>query len=127
MRSSRTRIARRATRTSCHGIAACGSSTTARHCSSITLGWTRTISTHVLLPYAATIGAAHDRLAPLVTEELLGGIVALVPDAWLEPTGPAAAIGGPDEQRAAYVRYLLARVASRDALVDSIEEVRHAA
>ena len=86
-----------------------------------------TISTHVLLPYASSIGAAHDRLVPLVTEEVLGGIAALVPDAWLAPAGPAAAIGGPDEQRAAYVRYLLTRVASQGALVDSIEEVRHAA
>lgn len=86
-----------------------------------------TIAAHVLLPYASPIAAAHDRLAPLVTAELLGGIVALVPDAWLAPTGPAAAIGGPDQQRAAYVRYLLARVASRSALVDTIEDVRHAA
>ena len=86
-----------------------------------------TISTHVLLPYASSIGAAHDRLVPLVTEDVLGGIAALVPDAWLAPAGPAAAIGGPGEQRAAYVRYLLTRVASRNALVDSIEEVRHAA
>jgi hypothetical protein len=86
-----------------------------------------TIATHVLLPYASSIGAAHDRLAPLVTEDVLRGIVRLVPDTWLPAAGPAASIGGPDEQRAAYVRYLLTRVASRDALVDSIEGVRRAA
>ncbi|HUG29636.1 MAG TPA: HipA family kinase [Candidatus Limnocylindria bacterium] len=86
-----------------------------------------TISQHLLLPYAASLGAAHDRLSPLVTRALLERVVALVPDAWLARAGPALPIGGPDEQRAAYVTYLLTRVASRDALVDSIEVVRHAA
>ncbi len=86
-----------------------------------------TIAEHVLLPYASSIGAAHDRLAPLVTGELLRGIVATVPDAWLSPTGAAAGIGGPVEQRAAYVRYILTRVQARDALVDSVEGVRRAA
>jgi hypothetical protein len=83
-----------------------------------------TISEHVLLPYAASLADAHDRLAPRVTEDLLGRLVGLVPDAWLEPV---PAVGGPDEQREAYVRYLLTRVAARDALVDSIEDLRRAA
>jgi hypothetical protein len=86
-----------------------------------------TISEHVLLPFAAPLGDAHDRLAPLVTEELLAAVTALVPDAWLPASGAAAAIGGPEAQRAAYVRYLLARVAARGALVESIEGLRHAA
>jgi hypothetical protein len=86
-----------------------------------------TIAQHVLLAYAASIGDAHDRLAPLVTADLLRGVVALVPAEWLDPTGSAAAIGGPAEQREAYVRYVLNRVVARDALVDSIEEVRRAA
>jgi hypothetical protein len=86
-----------------------------------------TIASHVMLPYASSLGDAHDRLAPLVTDELLTDVLRLVPDAWLDPVGPAASIGDPDRQRAAYVRYLRLRVAARDALVDSIEEVRHAA
>jgi len=86
-----------------------------------------TIAEHVLLPYASAIGDAHARLAPLVSEVRLRDIVALVPNAWLAPSGAAAAIGGPDAQREAYVRYLLARVAARDALVDSVEGVRRAA
>jgi hypothetical protein len=85
-----------------------------------------TISEHVLLPFAAPLAGAHDRLAPLVTEDLIGRIAGLVPDAWLPGTG-AAAIGGPDAQRAAYVRYLRTRVAARTALVESIEVLRHAA
>ena len=57
-------------------------------------------------------------------EPFLRSSVALVPDAWL---AVAAAIGGPVDQREGYVRYLLTRVAARDALATSIEEVRHAA
>lgn len=83
-----------------------------------------TIADHVLLPYASTLDAAHARLAPDVTAGILRAIVDLVPDAWLPPhalAGDAAA------QRVAYMRYLLARVAARDALVTSIEGLRHAA
>lgn len=86
-----------------------------------------TIAQHLLLPYASSIGDAHDRLASIVTADRLREVVGLVPDAWLTPTGAAAAIGGPAEQREAYVRYLLTRVAARDALVTSVEDVRHAA
>jgi hypothetical protein len=78
----------------------------------------------VLLPFASSIASAHDRLAPQVTEAALRDLVALVPDAWLEPV---PAIGGPSELREAYVRYLRTRVATRAALVDSIEVLRHAA
>ena len=83
-----------------------------------------TISDHVLLPYASSLEAAHGRLAPLVTEGLLREIVALVPDAWLLPHPDAGDAGA---QREAYVRYLLARAATRAALVESIEELRRAA
>jgi hypothetical protein len=83
-----------------------------------------TIAQHLLLPYAAPLATAHDRLAPLVTEDVLRTVVALAPDEWLPP---AAAIGDADAQRNAYVRYLLTRVAARDALTTSIEQVRRAA
>jgi HipA-like kinase len=83
-----------------------------------------TIAQHVLLPYAAPLAKAHDRLAPLVTEALLEAVVALVPDAWL---APVAGLGGPPDQREAYLRYLSIRAAARETLVTSIEEVRRAA
>jgi hypothetical protein len=86
-----------------------------------------TISEHVLLPFAAPLADAHDRLAPLLTDALVRGIAECVPDAWLEATGSAAAIGGPAQQRAAYVRYLRTRANARNALVESIEVLRHAA
>lgn len=83
-----------------------------------------TISDHVLLPYASSLGAAHERLAARVTADLLRWIAGLVPDAWLLPH---PVVGDEVAQREAYSRYLLARVAARDALVESIEGVRRAA
>jgi hypothetical protein len=83
-----------------------------------------TISDHVLLPFASSLEGAHERLAPRVTESLLEAIVELAPDAWLLPH---PILGDPAVQRAAYVRYLGLRAAARDALVTSIEELRHAA
>ena len=79
----------------------------------------------MLLPFAGSLDDAHERLASLVTPELLSDIGALVPDDWLEPQ--RGRIGGPAEQREAYVRYLMIRAGARETLVDSIEEVRRAA
>ncbi|MDQ0993817.1 hypothetical protein QFZ74_005045 [Streptomyces sp. V3I7] len=62
---------------------------------------------HALGPYAPDVRAADAELAPRVTEDLLRGIMAEVPDAWLtdEP-----GFSTPDEVRDAYVDYLVARV-----------------
>ena len=83
-----------------------------------------TIADHVLLPYAASLEAAHERLAPLVTEPLLRSIAGLVPDDWLLPH---PVVGDAGLQRDAYVAYLLTRVATPAALVDAIEGLRRAA
>lgn len=83
-----------------------------------------TIRDHVLLPFAGPIREAHDRLAPLVTEDRLRDLAAAVPNEWL---AQHALVGRPEEQRAAYVRYLLRRVGSVDAVVGAVEEARRAA
>jgi hypothetical protein len=83
-----------------------------------------TIGDHVLLPYAGPIAGAHARLAPLVTEPLLERLVAAIPDEWL---ADAPGVGGAAAQRAAYVAYLLARVAAPHALVGAVEGARRAA
>ena len=62
---------------------------------------------HVLAGYLDRVQAADAELAPHVTEELLGEVVAEVPDAWLEPV-PGAETA--DALRAAYVAFLHARV-----------------
>ncbi len=70
---------------------------------------------HVLLPFAAGIPAAHGRLAPLVTPEIVDATLALVPDAWLIegetfPTAEAA--------RAAYASFLRLRLEHAPAWVE---------
>jgi hypothetical protein len=74
-------------------------------------------SAHVLLGCHPDLDAADAALAPLVTAELLGEVVAEVPDDWLvdEP-----GFAGPDEVRAAYVRQLLARLEARDAWLPGV-------
>ena len=82
-----------------------------------------TIGEHVLLPAAGPLADAHDRLAPLVTRDLLRDLVDAVPDAWLSLP---AAIGDAEAQRDSYVRYLQTRAATREVLVDAVEDARHA-
>jgi hypothetical protein len=71
------------------------------------------IAEHVLLPYAGSIAEADERLAPLVTEELLEDIAAAIPVAWLDGDDPRA-----------YVDYLATRVEPPRAFVAAAEEAR---
>jgi hypothetical protein len=64
---------------------------------------------HVLAPYATAREEADATLAPRVTADLLGDVVAAVPDGWLDDPFFAS----PDAARAGYVEHLLARVADR--------------
>ncbi len=67
------------------------------------------VSEHILRHYAAEAGAQDVELAARVTREALEGILAQVPDEWLEPAPEAET---PDELRRRYVDYLVARVAA---------------
>ncbi|WP_084703674.1 HipA family kinase [Phaeacidiphilus oryzae] len=64
-------------------------------------------SDHALLSFRPDLAAADAVLAPLVTEELLNEVLALVPDAWLadEP-----GFESPEDVRAAYVGQLAERM-----------------
>jgi hypothetical protein len=66
-------------------------------------------STHVLRDVAGQPAASHERLAPLVTPQLLEGVLAQVPDLWLEQ---APGLDSPGAVRTAYVEHLTARAAS---------------
>jgi hypothetical protein len=66
-------------------------------------------STHVLRDVASSPAAAHERLAPALTTELLDRVTALVPDEWLEP---APGLESPESLRTAYREHLQARVAN---------------
>jgi hypothetical protein len=50
------------------------------------------IADHVLLPCAGSLEAAHERLAPRLTPDLLGEVVALVPAEWLQATETGAGV-----------------------------------
>lgn len=62
---------------------------------------------HIMISHRAELAEADAELAPLVSEELLSEVLALVPDEWLEP---APGLEDAQATRAAYVRYLLARL-----------------
>ncbi|WP_078491424.1 HipA family kinase, partial [Streptomyces sp. SPB074] len=74
---------------------------------------------HVLAPFAPDLASAEAELAPLVTEELLTGVLAEVPAVWLEgERGFTSA----DEVRRAYVDALLRRADGLSARVDLPDE-----
>ncbi|MFG2720429.1 HipA family kinase [Streptomyces sp. NPDC048416] len=66
-------------------------------------------SDHALAPFGPDIASAAAELAPLVTEELLSEVTALVPDAWLAGEPGFETTG---ELRRAYAEPLLARAAT---------------
>ena len=66
---------------------------------------------HVLLDHAQRLGEIDEELTARIDEAALVEVVAQVPDVWLEPVPGAAS---PEAQRAAYVRFLTARLATRN-------------
>jgi hypothetical protein len=71
------------------------------------------IAKHVLLPYAGSIEAADERLAPQVNDELLDRIAAAVPAGWLDGEDPAV-----------YADYLRGRLVAPRAFVAEAERAR---
>ncbi len=82
------------------------------------------VSSHALAGTGADVDAADAELSPLVTAELLDAAVTDVPDVWLdrEPGFPSA-----DAVRDAYVGWLTARLAARDAWLPGLRAVRQQA
>ena len=80
------------------------------------------IKDHVLLPVATDLLAADARLRPLLTEEIIGAIVADLPEEWLGNEEEFADLAA---HRAAYVYYLLARLhGPREWLQEAIDAQR---
>jgi hypothetical protein len=79
------------------------------------------IKDHILLGAADDLAAADAALAPLVTPELIAGLVAAIPAAWLEGE---PAFTGLEEHRAAYVEYLSERLAVPRLFVEEAANAR---
>jgi HipA-like kinase len=79
------------------------------------------LADHVLLPYASSIAAADERLAPLLTRDLVEDLVAALPDDWLAPD---PVIGSADAQRRAYVAYLTRRLETPRPFVEAADALR---
>jgi hypothetical protein len=82
------------------------------------------IGDHVLLPFADSVTAADERLAPRLTERAFEDLVEAIPGEWL-PDDPT--IGDAAAQRIAYVRYLDRRLAARHRFVEEADRARRAA
>ena len=65
------------------------------------------IKEHILLPFAGSIETADAALSALITQEVIKGVVALVPDEWLTEQSPFSTTA---ENRQAYVDYLTRRL-----------------
>lgn len=79
---------------------------------------------HVLLPFAGSIAAVDERLAPMIDDALVDRLVVGIPDAWL-PDDPRA--GDAEAQRTAYRRYLARRLERPRPFVEEVERARRAA
>jgi len=70
------------------------------------------IREHILLPFASALEAADEAMTAVITEEVIKGVVDLIPDDWMKENSPFGTTG---ENRRAYVEYLMRR----------LEEPRH--
>jgi hypothetical protein len=82
------------------------------------------LADHVLLPFAGSIAAADERLAPLLTDAFLEDVVAAVPDEWLADD---PRIGDASAQRRAYVAYLRRRLETPRPWVEPADDLRRRA
>jgi hypothetical protein len=81
------------------------------------------IRDHVLLPFAASIAAADERLAPRLDRGTLAVMAEGIPDDWL----PAEArLPDPAAHRHAYVDFLATRLEARRGFVEEAERARAA-
>ncbi|WP_207420868.1 HipA family kinase [Desertivirga brevis] len=78
------------------------------------------VKDHVLLSKAAEIEAIDKEFAPVLSEQVIRGIVDLIPDEWLEgdffPTK--------EEHREAYVEFLLIRIENSINFVNEVQNAR---
>ena len=79
------------------------------------------VKDHVLLRYADALPEADLVLRLLLTPELIESIIALIPDSWLDDD---PSFSDRDAHRAAYVSYLLNRLAEPRTFVEEALDAR---
>jgi hypothetical protein len=79
------------------------------------------VKDHVLLRYADALPEADLVLRPLLTPELIESIIAQIPDIWLDDEPSFA---NRDQHRAAYMSYLLTRLAEPRTFVEEALDAR---
>ncbi len=79
------------------------------------------IKDHVLLRQASPLTQIDEGMAATLTADVIGDVLAMVPDEWLSADPDAAPVG---DLRAAYRRYLVDRLASPRAFVEEAARVR---
>jgi hypothetical protein len=67
----------------------------------------RLVKEHILLPFATSIEAVDQAMTALFTEEVIKGIVELIPDEWIKENSRFSTTA---ENRQAYVDYLMRRL-----------------
>jgi hypothetical protein len=67
----------------------------------------RLIKEHILLPFANGLQSADHIMTGLITEEVITGVVELIPDDWMKDNSPFSTSA---ENRKAYVEYLTRRL-----------------
>jgi len=67
----------------------------------------RLIKEHILLPFANALETADQAMTAAITEEVIKGIVDLVPDDWMSDNSPFSTTA---ENRQAYIEYLTRRL-----------------
>jgi hypothetical protein len=81
------------------------------------------VKDHVLLPKASLLAEAHEQLKPLLTEEKIREITALIPDEWLHWDETEQT---PEEIREIYSQFLLTRLAHSELFLNEAQNARAA-
>ncbi len=78
------------------------------------------IKDHVLLPFATKLEDADRLMAARITPEVVAGVVALLPQAWMSADAPGGAARSPQ----VYAAYLTSRLESRQAFLEEAIRAR---
>jgi hypothetical protein len=81
------------------------------------------VKDHVLLPYATELDAVDKAYKAILSDQLIQGIVSLVPDAWL---GNEDTFTSTSQYRQAYTTFLQTRIAHSETFVKAAQDAREA-